>query len=225
MDDVHRGDPGAPRARILEIGAHLRIHPEEHWRDLRREKRLQLDPVVVGGHQHLLAREPEHLRRVPDRVAREVAIAQAALIEREHQRHRGREPRKEHVRPGRLHAGDGALRGGRLLALPLRHPQPDRLAALKLLFVHLEIEFVDHVCVSGGVVRVSQLLPQRVLALRRCVKEQIDELTEAFHAKVLDAGSAMNIPPIHAVWVGIPVKMVAIRLKADWREKATPNQR
>jgi sulfonate transport system substrate-binding protein len=46
-------------------------------------------------------------------------------------------------------------------------------------------------------------------------------ITEAFHAKVLDAGSAMNIPPIHAVWVGIPVKMVAIRLRSDWRERPT----
>jgi sulfonate transport system substrate-binding protein len=46
-------------------------------------------------------------------------------------------------------------------------------------------------------------------------------VTEAFHAKVLDAGSAMNIPPIHAIWVGIPVKMVAIRLKADWADHPT----
>ncbi len=46
-------------------------------------------------------------------------------------------------------------------------------------------------------------------------------ITEAFHAKVLDAGSAMNIPPIHAVWVGIPVKMVAVRLRSDWRTHPT----
>lgn len=46
-------------------------------------------------------------------------------------------------------------------------------------------------------------------------------ITEAFHAKVLDAGSAMNIPPIHAIWVGIPVKMVAVRLRSDWQERPT----
>lgn len=46
-------------------------------------------------------------------------------------------------------------------------------------------------------------------------------ITEAFHAKVLDGGSAMNIPPIHATWVGIPVRMVAIRQKADWQDKPT----
>lgn len=43
-------------------------------------------------------------------------------------------------------------------------------------------------------------------------------VTEAFHAKVLDAGAAANIPPIHAIWVGIPVKMVAVRLRTDWRD-------
>jgi sulfonate transport system substrate-binding protein len=46
-------------------------------------------------------------------------------------------------------------------------------------------------------------------------------VTEAFHAKVLDAGSAMNIPPIHAHWVGIPVRMIAVRQKADWAERPT----
>lgn len=40
-------------------------------------------------------------------------------------------------------------------------------------------------------------------------------VTEAFQAKALDVGSAANIPPIHAVWVGIPVKIVAFRLRKD----------
>lgn len=40
-------------------------------------------------------------------------------------------------------------------------------------------------------------------------------VTEAFHAKALDVGSAANIPPIHAIWVGIPVKMIAVRLRQD----------
>lgn len=46
-------------------------------------------------------------------------------------------------------------------------------------------------------------------------------ITEAFHAKVLDGGSAMNIPPIHAAWIGIPVKMIAVRQRADWRDHPT----
>ena len=40
-------------------------------------------------------------------------------------------------------------------------------------------------------------------------------VTEAFHAKALDVGSAADIPPIHATWVGIPVKIVAVRLRQD----------
>jgi sulfonate transport system substrate-binding protein len=41
------------------------------------------------------------------------------------------------------------------------------------------------------------------------------QVTEAFHAKALDVGSVADIPPIHAVWVGMPVKMIAIRLRKD----------
>jgi sulfonate transport system substrate-binding protein len=40
-------------------------------------------------------------------------------------------------------------------------------------------------------------------------------VTEAFHAKVLDVGSVANIPPIHAIWVGIPVKMIAVKFRED----------
>jgi sulfonate transport system substrate-binding protein len=43
-------------------------------------------------------------------------------------------------------------------------------------------------------------------------------VTEAFQAKALDAGSAANIPPIHAIWVGIPIKIIA------WRHKKDPLQ-
>ncbi|VWX54282.1 ABC transporter substrate-binding protein [Novosphingobium sp. 9U] len=43
-------------------------------------------------------------------------------------------------------------------------------------------------------------------------------VTEAFQAKALDVGSAANIPPIHGVWVGIPVKIVAWRFRTEpWR--------
>lgn len=40
-------------------------------------------------------------------------------------------------------------------------------------------------------------------------------VTEAFHARVLDVGTGANIPPIHAVWVGMPVKMIAVRFRQD----------
>lgn len=40
-------------------------------------------------------------------------------------------------------------------------------------------------------------------------------VTEAFHAKVLDVGSGADMPPIHATWVGMPVKIVAVRLRKD----------
>lgn len=43
-------------------------------------------------------------------------------------------------------------------------------------------------------------------------------VTEAFQAKALDLGSAANIPPIHGIWVGIPVKIVAWRFRTEpWR--------
>ena len=40
-------------------------------------------------------------------------------------------------------------------------------------------------------------------------------VTEAFHARALDVGIAADIPPIHATWVGIPVKIIAVRLRKD----------
>ncbi|HLZ85373.1 MAG TPA: ABC transporter substrate-binding protein [Caulobacteraceae bacterium] len=40
-------------------------------------------------------------------------------------------------------------------------------------------------------------------------------VTEAFHARALDVGLAADIPPIHATWVGIPVKIIAVRLRKD----------
>jgi sulfonate transport system substrate-binding protein len=40
-------------------------------------------------------------------------------------------------------------------------------------------------------------------------------VTEAFHAHALDVGLGANVPPIHAVWVGLPVKIIAFRQAAD----------
>ncbi len=40
-------------------------------------------------------------------------------------------------------------------------------------------------------------------------------VTEAFHAKALDIGVAADVPPIHAIWVGILVKIIAVQLHRD----------
>jgi sulfonate transport system substrate-binding protein len=40
-------------------------------------------------------------------------------------------------------------------------------------------------------------------------------ITEAFHAGALDVGISADVPPIHAIWVGIPVKIIAVRLHRD----------
>lgn len=44
-------------------------------------------------------------------------------------------------------------------------------------------------------------------------------VTEAFHAKALDVGLGANVPPIFATWVGIPVKVITVRAREDWRQK------
>jgi sulfonate transport system substrate-binding protein len=41
------------------------------------------------------------------------------------------------------------------------------------------------------------------------------QVNEAFHARALDVGSAADVPPIHATWTGIPVRIIAVRLRAD----------
>ncbi|QJU58784.1 ABC transporter substrate-binding protein [Sphingomonas sp. AP4-R1] len=41
------------------------------------------------------------------------------------------------------------------------------------------------------------------------------EVTEALHAGALDVGFGASVPPIHAVWMGIPVRIIAFREYAD----------
>jgi len=41
------------------------------------------------------------------------------------------------------------------------------------------------------------------------------DVTEAFHAGALDVGLGASVPPIHASWTGIPVRIVAFRDYAD----------
>nr|WP_298091619.1 ABC transporter substrate-binding protein [uncultured Sphingomonas sp.] len=41
------------------------------------------------------------------------------------------------------------------------------------------------------------------------------DVTEAFHAGVLDVGFGASVPPIHAVWMGIPARIIAFREYAD----------
>jgi sulfonate transport system substrate-binding protein len=44
--------------------------------------------------------------------------------------------------------------------------------------------------------------------------------TEAFHAGALDVGYGANVPPIHATWSGIPVRIVAFSQFAEGADKA-----
>jgi sulfonate transport system substrate-binding protein len=46
------------------------------------------------------------------------------------------------------------------------------------------------------------------------------DTTEAFHAGALDVGLGANVPPIHADWAGIPVRIVAFRHFPDDAHKA-----
>lgn len=41
------------------------------------------------------------------------------------------------------------------------------------------------------------------------------EVTEAFHARALDVGMGANVPPLHATWVGLPVRIVGVRARRD----------
>lgn len=41
------------------------------------------------------------------------------------------------------------------------------------------------------------------------------DVTEALHAGALDLGLGANIPPIHATWVGLPVRILAVRQRRD----------
>ncbi|WP_420136919.1 ABC transporter substrate-binding protein [Sphingomonas sp.] len=41
------------------------------------------------------------------------------------------------------------------------------------------------------------------------------EVTEAFHAGALDVGFGASVPPIHAAWTGIPVRIIGFREYAD----------
>ncbi len=57
------------------------------------------------------------------------------------------------------------------------------------------------------------------------------DVTEAFHAGVLDVGFGASVPPVHAVWMGIPARIVAFREYADrdrrqaWVFGTAPNAR
>jgi sulfonate transport system substrate-binding protein len=41
------------------------------------------------------------------------------------------------------------------------------------------------------------------------------DVTEAFHAGALDVGFGASVPPIHAAWMGIPVRIIGFREYAD----------
>ncbi|HEX8057009.1 MAG TPA: ABC transporter substrate-binding protein [Novosphingobium sp.] len=104
-----------------------------------------------------------------------------------------------------LHAVRG--RAVEAAGLPLDAPVPDAVPA-------------------GTTLVVGDPLTQKVLQHTGWLKElpfrvqfaQISGgpgVTEAFQARALDVGSAANIPPIHAIWVGIPAKIVAFRFRKE----------
>ncbi len=110
----------------------------------------------------------------------------------------------------RTHSGVFARSGPQALAagaLPLDAPLPDRVP-------------------PGVTLAIGDPMTQRVLEHTGWIKELPFKIrwaeiaggpavTEAFHARALDVGSAADIPPIRAVWVGMPVKMIAIRFRED----------
>jgi sulfonate transport system substrate-binding protein len=78
----------------------------------------------------------------------------------------------------------------------------------------------------GVVLRVGDPMTKWVFAQNGWDKElpfRIDwaeitggpDVTEAFHADALDVGLGASIPPIHAIWMGIPVRIIAFREYAD----------
>jgi sulfonate transport system substrate-binding protein len=105
-------------------------------------------------------------------------------------------------------AGAGAERAGPMLALDA--PIPDRVPpGVKLIIGDATTERVlEH---TGWI----KDLPFQVQWVEAAGGPAV---TELFHAKALDIGSAADIPPIHAIWVGIPVKMIAVRFRQDWQD-------
>lgn len=79
---------------------------------------------------------------------------------------------------------------------------------------------------SGVTLTIGDPMTQRVLEHTGWIRElpfrvrwaQIfggPAVTEAFHARALDVGVVADMPPIHAAWVGIPVKVIAVRFRKD----------
>ncbi len=106
------------------------------------------------------------------------------------------------ARNGEAVAADGAAGG-----LPPDAPLPDKVP-------------------PGVTLTIGDPLTQHVLELTGWGKDlpfkikwaQIaggPAVTEAFHARALDVGTVADVPPIHATWVGIPVKIIAVRLRKD----------
>lgn len=85
---------------------------------------------------------------------------------------------------------------------------------------------LPHNVPPGLVLRVGDPMAKWVFAQNGWDKElpfRIDwaeitggpDVTEAFHAGALDVGLGASIPPIHAIWMGIPVRIIAFREYAD----------
>jgi sulfonate transport system substrate-binding protein len=129
-------------------------------------------------------------------------------------------------------------------AAPSRRTGPIGLAAFVIVSIALLVAFSPawRGGVARGTLDLSKPLPDRVppgVALRigdpvtqwvfqhlgwekelpfRIEWAQVTggpDVTEAFHAGALDVGLGASVPPIHAAWTGIPVRIVAFRDYAD----------
>ena len=105
---------------------------------------------------------------------------------------------------GKPGAGGGQAAEG---ALPLAAPLPDRTPPGVTLTIGDPM--TQKVLEATGWERT---LPFHIKWVRMTGGPAV---TEAFHAKALDVGAAADIPPVHAVWVGIPVKIIAVAQRRD----------
>lgn len=103
-----------------------------------------------------------------------------------------------HALPGAAHAEGG---------LALDAPLPAKVPPGTTLVVGDPI--VENIVKHNG---WDKGLPFRIQWTRLSGGPQVNQ---AFQAKALDVGTAADIPPIHAHWIGIPTKIIAYRLRQD----------
>lgn len=130
-----------------------------------------------------------------------------------------------HPKPRRDFAGIAAVALVALAFAPLAVHALRRSAAPAHAQLALDAPLPDHVPAGTSLV-VGDPLVQRVfqhLGWEQRLPFRIQwteayggpKVNQAFQAKALDVGATADIPPIHATWIGLPVKIVAYRLRQD----------